>query len=240
MKKLSHILPLLFAGIIATLSVQSCGSVPIEHRIDYKPMYGQPEIPRPEQMKIADENFIKEAISGFGGSREEASKAWASVADGFLAEGDLYNAMRRYNQSWLLNPKNYHPYYGFGQIMLMRGEVDDAVKYMEKAKELVSDPYQRPAVLNDTGIAYSYKAQSVPVNNQTERAKYFGKANQNFEASSQDETYKEVWRRWAYSLYEEGKYSETWEKVKKARSVGAPPMSPKFISALTEKMPEPK
>ncbi|MCB2184443.1 MAG: hypothetical protein KQH63_20650 [Desulfobulbaceae bacterium] len=240
MKKTSPLSLLLLVGIIAFFSIQSCVSVPIEQRIDYKPMYGQPEIPRPEYMKKADDDFIREAISGFGGSREDASKAWASVADEFLSNGDLYNAMRRYNQSWLLDPNNYHPYHGFGQIMLARGEVDEAVKYMEKAKELVSDPYQRPAVLNDTGIAYSYKAQSVPVSNQTDRAKYFAMANQNFEESTQDKTYKEVWRRWAYSLFEEGKYSETWEKVKMARSIGAAPMPPKFISALSEKMPEPK
>ena len=229
----------LFTAIVASLT--SCVTIPNEQRIDDIPMYGQPEIPRPELLQKADEEFIKEAAASFGGSREDASKAWAKVADDFLRQGNLHYALRRYNQSWLLNPNNYHPYHGFGQIMLMRGKIDDSIRYLEKAKELVNDPYQKPAVVTDTGIAYSHKAQSIPLSNQSERSKYFGIANQHFEEATQlDKTYTESWRRWAYSLYEEGKYFESWEKVKKARSVGARPFPQKFLTALSAKMQEPR
>jgi hypothetical protein len=45
------------------------------NRIDNIPMYGQPEIPRPDFLKKADEDFIKQAVAGLG-SREKASEAW--------------------------------------------------------------------------------------------------------------------------------------------------------------------
>jgi hypothetical protein len=65
-------------------------------------MYGQPEIPRPDFLKKADEVFIKQAVAGLG-SREKASEAWWLEGEKYMAQGNLDFAMRRYNQSWLLN-----------------------------------------------------------------------------------------------------------------------------------------
>jgi len=88
-------------------------------RIDNVPMYGQPQIPRPETHRKADEEFISQAAAKFGG-REQASKVWAAQAERFMAQGNHDFAMRRYNQSWLLNPNHYAPYWGFGRVMLER------------------------------------------------------------------------------------------------------------------------
>jgi len=74
-------------------------------RIDNFPMYGQPGIERPEFLKKADAEFIEKAVSGIG-SREDASEVWWHEADRYMNEGNLDYAMRRYNQSWLLNPNN--------------------------------------------------------------------------------------------------------------------------------------
>ena len=204
------------------------------------PMYGQPEIQRSPEMQKDDQEFIERASKGFGGDREKACKAWMLAGEDFRMKGNLHYAMLRYNQAWLLDPNSHYPYHGFGQIMLMQRKVDDSIKYYEKAKQLVNDPYQKPAVFTDTAIAYSYKAQSIPTGNKNERSRYFSIANNHFnEASEMDATYTEVWRRWAYSLYEEGKYAEAWEKVKKARSVNAGPTN-LFIQYLNSKMPDPK
>lgn len=241
MKRIFCLTLFLIPSLLTALLFANCATVPIEQRIDYKPMYGQPDIPRPEYMKKTDEDFIKTASGGFGGNRKDASLAWMAEAERFMQKGDLYNAMRRYNQSWLLNPDSFLPYWGFGRVMLERHEFNESIKYFEKATQLIDDEFQKPALLSDVGAAYSFKAQSIPVINQAERKKYFEIANQNFEKSSKlDKSYSEVWRRWAYSLYEEGNYSEAWEKVKKARAVGATPMPEKFISALSGKSPEPK
>jgi tetratricopeptide (TPR) repeat protein len=204
-------------------------------------LYGQPETERPEQLKKADEVFIKKAANVFEGNREEASIAWCEVGDEFFEKGDFYNGMRRYNQAWLLNPNNYLAYWGFGRIMLQRNEYDESLKHFETANELIDDEYQKPALLSDTGVAYSYKAQSVPIDNKIEREKLYSLANKYFyDASELDKTYTEVWRRWAYSLDREEKYLEAWEKVKKARSLGATPFPEEFLMKLNEKMPEPK
>ncbi len=219
----------------------SCVTIPNDQRIDDIPMYGQPDISRPLFMKKLDQDFIKKAASGFGGNRKEASRAWAAVADDFLNNGNIHYAMRRYNQSWLLDPDSYKPYWGFGQIMVIRKKYDDAILYLEKAKKLIDDPYQKVALLVDAAIAYSYKAQSFSDNQTEERKRYFAIANSHFKESTiLEETFPKSWQRWAYSLYDEGNYSEAWEKIEKARSLGADPYPKAFIDDLNSKMPEPK
>ncbi len=220
----------------------ACGSVPPEQRIDNVPMYGQPAVPRPDFLKRADENFIRDATAGVG-SREKASQLWAAKAKEHFKSGDFYNAMRRYNQSWLLDPNNHQPYWGFGQLMLVRSRYDEAIEYFEKAKSLIHDDYQKVALLADTAMAYGLKGNSLSPDQVEARSGFFALANKNFvESTTMDEKYENSWRQWARSLYFEGKYAEAWEKVKKARSLGNGPFPgpPNFLKDLESKMPEPK
>lgn len=207
-------------------------------RIDNVPMYGQPAIERPEALKLADEAFIKTASEGIGG-REKASVAWWMEGDKYMREGNLDYAMRRYNQSWLLNPNSFHPYWGFGRVLLEQGQLDESIKHLEKAVQLVDDEYQKVALLTDTASVYSVKANSSPAGS-SERTKYFSLANRYLEESTKlDPTYPNSWRTWARSRYFEGRFAEAWQMVNAARSRGAQ-FPPQFIKALEEKMPEPK
>lgn len=229
-------------GAIVALAVlfSGCAAGPAGQRIDNIPMYGQPQIPRPDFLKKADEDFIKQASSAFGGSREEASKAWWAQAEKFMSQGNMDYAMRRYNQSWLLNPNNYQPYWGFARVMLERDKIDEAIAYLESAKKLCDDPYQKVALLSDTGTAYSYKAAGLPESLSTDRGRYFLLASKSFqEVIKLDPKYANAWERWAHSLYREGRYSDSWSKIKKARSLGAQDTEI-FVRNLTEKMPEPR
>jgi len=225
----------------AAISFAGCSGVPAEQRMDNWPMYGQPNIPRPEEFKSFDEAFIKQATEIFG-SRENASKAWFHVGERFTNEGNLDYAMRRYNQSWLLNPGNYQPFWGFGRVLVARKKFDEAIEHLEKAKLLCeSDPYQKVALEVDLATAYSLKADSIPKEQVKERAHYFDLANQNYKESiAEDSAFPHSWRQWAKSLFREEMYSDSWEKVKKARSLNAPAFPKAFLHELESKIPEPK
>lgn len=228
-------------GVVAALafSLSGCVTGPADQRIDNIPMYGQPQVPRPDFLKKADEDFIREASSGFGGSREVASEAWWAQAEKFMNQGNMDYAMRRYNQSWLLNPDNYQPYWGFGRVTLHRGKTNEAIEYFEKALKLCNDPYQKVALLTDTGTTYS-KAASISTNSPEEKARYFQLANKHFmEGTKLDASFPDVWERWAHSLYREGKYSDSWKKIKIARSLGAR-NTEIFVDNLEKMIPEPK
>lgn len=230
----------MYSPLVVALLLASCATPPSGERVDNLPMYGQPQLTRPDALKKADEEFINQAAAGLG-SREQASKAWAAQADRFMAQGNLDFAMRRYNQSWLLNPSNYQPHWGFGRVLIERGKVDAAIEHLERANQLVDDPYQRVALLADTGTAYSIKADQTPASRAAERARNFQRANRLYEESvAADPKYGNAWSRWASSLYFEGRYAEAWEKVNKARSLDASAVPPAFLRALASKMPEPK
>ena len=200
-------------------------------RIDSFPLYGQPEVERPAFLKQADEAFIEKAVSGFG-SREKASQAWFAEGERLMGRGNLDVAMRRYNQAWLLNPDNYGPYWGFARILLEQDKLEDSIRFFEKAETLIDDLYQKVALLSDMGSAYTYKGKQVP--------RYFSQANAKFsESTGLDPGYGNAWRRWAYSLYEQGDYRGAWEKVNRAESAHARPFPDSFIAKLKSKMPRP-
>ena len=206
------------------------GSVPEHERIDDLPMYGQPEIPRPEFLQEADRQFTQDATERVGG-REQASHLWATEAENHMKEGNLHFAMRRYNQAWLLDPNNYKPYWGFGRITLERDQFDESIRFFEKAKTLCGDDFQKAALLADSGTAYSFKADSLSVSN-PERRRFFDLANQDFERSlSLDQGYANGWRRWALSLCREGDFTAARQKAEQAQRLNAPPLPEACLSS---------
>lgn len=222
-----------FIYCLFAILITACAS-PGGVRIDHIPMYGQPEVERPAALKQADEDFIEKVITTIP-DKNEASKIWWAQAEKFIAEGNIDYAMRRYNQSWLLDPNNYQPCWGFARVSLELGKTAEAIGFLNRAKELVNDPFQEVALLADTGTAYTVMAETVA---SEEKEHYFSLANGNFAASTQlDPTYANSWRRWALSLYEQGKYSEAWAKVKRARELNARPFPGSFISVLSQKHP---
>ncbi len=203
-------------------------------------MYGQPELTREEYRRQADAVFIKDAAAGFGGDRKKASAAWTKEAEAYFDAGNLHFAMRRYNQSWILDPNNWQPYMGFGRITLARQEYEEAFKHFKRAIELIDDPYQKPVLLTNTATAYHNKANSLDGREVQERGKYFSLANNYFEESTElDPSYPNAWANWAYSLYKQGKYRESWLKIAKLRELAPQFISKEFIASLTKVYPEP-
>lgn len=228
----------LLLSYVLTLFISGCVSAGGD-RIDNFPMYGQPEIERPAFLKKADEEFIRRAVSGVG-SREKASQLWWKEGERFMAEGNLDYAMRRYNQSWLLNPNNYQPYWGFARVLLAKREYEKSFSYFDKALKLINDKYEEPALLSDAAIAFNNKANSVADSNREEKASYFAKANAYFKkGTSLDPSYDKAWVKWAFSLYTQNKYLETWEKVHKAQELNPDVFPDDFLAALRKRMPEP-
>ena len=225
-------------------------------RIDNFPMYGQPKIQRSEELKRADEDFIKKASEGLGG-REKASQMFSSQGQRYLNEGNLDFAMRRFNQSWLLNPNNHQPYWGFGQVVshldgsavtvqflensLQLDQLDAVLQYFNKALELINVPSEKPRLLSDLANVYAMKATSLPMDKAQEKNQLFLLSNKHFaESTKLDPSNGDIWKVWAMSTYSQGNFSDTWKRVKQARIHNAKPFPPEFLRDLEQKMPEPK
>jgi tetratricopeptide (TPR) repeat protein len=207
---------------------------------DTLPMFGQPKITRSEDLKKSDDAFVRDSTLRFGnrqaGSNALATQGWTAVRSG---QHDL--AIRRFNQAWLLNPKNYSVFWGFGAVLSAKGKLSEALGYLETARELVDDPKQRVALLCDLGTVHSAYAARLPADRQLERAQQFVLANNRFSESLEiDPGFAQSWREWAISLYDQERYSEAWLRVKKARELQAESFPPEFLQKLSAKMPEPK
>jgi tetratricopeptide (TPR) repeat protein len=204
------------------------------------PMYGQPEIARPEDLKKTDEAFIRDATFRFG-SRGAASRAlseqgWANVRQGML---DV--AMRRFNEAWLLNPKNYQAFWGFGAVLSEQGKLTAAIEQLETARELIDEPKQKVLLLCDLGTVHSVYAVRLPADKQLDRAQHFVIANNRFAESLEiDPNSARSWRDWAISLYEQERYSEAWLRAKRAIELKAQPFPPNFLESLRKKVAEAK
>jgi len=207
---------------------------------DALPMYGQPKIPRSEAQKAADEAFVRDNTLRFK-TRAAASSAFAAQGWTALRAKQLDLAMQRFNQAWLMNPKYYGAFWGFGAVLSERGRLVEAIEQLEAARTLIDDPAQRPALLADLGALHSEYAVLLPADRQLDRAQHFVLANSRFtESVENDPKFASAWREWAMSLYDQERYSEAWVKAKRVQELRGEPLPAEFLKKLSAKMPEPK
>lgn len=133
-----------------------------------QPMFGGVELTA--AMKKANDDFLA-AIEKTGLTRERASSQTAALGWQYFSKGDLSTAIKRFNQTWLLNPDNGNAYHGFAVVTAQRaGPLSDVEKYFRIA---VSKPGVSPTahvdfarLLNMTGhfddaIAQAEKALAI-------------------------------------------------------------------------------
>jgi len=229
----------LVLGILVNCSsVGAAAQTPVNP--DTLPMFGQPKLVRSDSQKQADEAFVRDNTLRYK-TRQAASSAFVSQGWSAVRAKQLDAAMLRFNHAWLLNPKNYSAFWGFGAVLSERGKLMEAIEQLETARELIDDPTQRPALLADLGNVHSEYAARLGTDKQLERAHHFVVANSRFtESLENDPKFASGWREWAMSLYDQERYSEAWIKAKRARELKAEPFSPEFLKKLSAKMPEPK
>ncbi len=208
----------LLLGIVVYCStVVAAAQTPVNP--DTLPMFGQPKVVRSESQKQADEAFIRDNTLRYK-TRQAASSAFASQGWSAVRAKQLDAAMLRFNHAWLLNPKNYSAFWGFGAVLSERGKLMEAIEQLETARELIDDPTQRPALLADLGNVHSEYASRLGADKQLERAHHFVMANSRFtESLENDPKFASGWREWAISLYDQERYSEAWIKAKRAREL---------------------
>ena len=205
-----------------------------ENEDGQRPMFGTPDLIRPDPKK--DEAFIRETAAKYP-NREAASRAFAAQGWAQLREGKTEPALQSFYRAWLLNAKNYQPFWGYGAILAERGKLFDALEQLDTARELIEDPTEMVALLLDMGVANSTYAAGLPKDKQLDRAQYFVKANQCFTESLEiDPGYAASWRAWALSLYDQERYSEAAIKAERAQELKAEPFPGNFLRALKNKI----
>ncbi|MGH7926647.1 MAG: tetratricopeptide repeat protein [Candidatus Binatia bacterium] len=208
---------------------------------DTLPMFGQPAVVRADQLKEADEIFIKKAVAQYG-NRSAASNA--AVAQGWesMRSGNLTTALRRFNEGWLLSPHNPGAFWGFGAVLSEQGKLAEAIEQLETARDLMkTNGKHLVQLLADIGTVRSAYAASLPRERELERAHQFSAANQRFaESLNLDPKYAPSWREWTLSLYDQERYVEASIKAARARELKADSFPADFLRKLNSKIPQPK
>lgn len=201
-------------------------------------MYGYSNIDKTTAQKKADQTFI-DTVTANSGSREKASMEFAGEAWRNYKAGDYLTAMRKFNQSWLLNPDNYFAHWGFGALLFDQGKTDEAISHYNKVLSTTDNIEEKPRLLTDAARAYSKRAYIEP--DKLKSKEFFLKTNSLYkEALTLDPHYDNAYRDWPRSLYLEGNYEKAWEVIKQSRTFGSREISQEFIEILSKKMPEPK
>ncbi len=117
--------------------------------INLQPEYGKSE-KNPGQIK-SDDEFIVEILKHYD-DKKLASKKLTELGFQYLYErGDFPTAMKRFNQAYLLDPKNSDIYYGYGTIYFNLGAMSEAREQFDKG--LLVDP-DHSRMLTDYGTTY--------------------------------------------------------------------------------------
>ena len=170
----------------------------------------------------------------YGGQHErtlatnpEHSKGLAGLGWKYFYKGDLDTAIKRFNQAWLFDEKNYQAYWGFGIICGKRAvaeedsehNIKDSIKHLKKAISLTTP---NPKLLTDLGYSQTnFAALLDGQNKKADAEKELEEAARIFqEAEKLDSNCPLLFENWSYALFYLGNYQEAKAKMDRATSLG--------------------
>jgi tetratricopeptide (TPR) repeat protein len=195
------------------------------------PKYGS--LPKAEWQKAADEKLIAAIDEEYKGDRKRASTEMAARGWQNLTGGNFEDAMRRFNQAWLLDKNNGRALWGMAAIQASLSKFDNALKLLSEADKLldgdINFSIDQAKVLAMAGVSANNKGLLKEAYERFERI--YKKAPQNTKNL----------QNWAITLFSTGKYSEAWSKVKLAEATPEKvELDSSFLAALESRMPRPK
>ena len=120
------------------LIFQSSFSQPISYKqwreeaksnIRLLPEYGN--VRKPKELLEMDQELIQGEVKQYGTHRK-ASDTLISFGFNNIYSGDIRTAMYRFNQAYLLDPKNENVYWGYGSIYFTFNDTEEALKQYNK------------------------------------------------------------------------------------------------------------
>ena len=215
-------LPLLLCGLHASPAAAQ--------DISLLPKYGSAV--KNEAQRLADKRFLAGMDEQFQGDRikagqEARKRGWQS-----LHQGNLDEAMRRFNQAWLIDEGNADALWGMAAVLGSKGKSAESLKLFKEAEPALRDDidFEVDYALALSGVAVDTKNEAALQQVYEKFASIHKKAPQNT-LNLQN---------WAITLAATGNYAEAWKKIILAEATPNPAaISPGFVAALQKQMPRP-
>ena len=187
------------------------------------PKYGN--LPKEQWQKDADEKFIEGMKEQYHGDLIKASSDTAMRGWQYLYQGDSDTAMRRFNQAWLLNPKNGTALWGMAAIVADAGKLDEALQLFSEA-----DQYVGEEINFKVDYARAVATASTKRNDEKLRKDAFDRFQSIYQAAPQN---ARNLQNWAILLFSLGRYKEAQEKINLAQATpDNKVLDPRFLADL--------
>jgi tetratricopeptide (TPR) repeat protein len=217
--------------VLLTAALILCANVVHADDRNLLPKYGG--LPLTAIEKEINDKFVSGMNEDYHGDLKKASMDMAMRGWQYLAAGDLDDAMRRFNQAWLLNKKNGTALWGMAAIEASSGNFDDSLKLFTEAEKFVGSD-----INFSVDYAKALGKAGVQLKDDTLLKFAFNRFEFNYQKAPQNTLNLQ---NWAMTLFSIGKYSEAWAKVKLAEATpNKNQIDPRFIAALQARMPRPQ
>lgn len=221
-----------FRAALLMAAIAMAGVCSQAHALDANllPKYGLQ--PKTEVQKAADANFIAAMDAQYKGDRKKAADEASNRGWQLLRQGNPPDAMRRFNQAWLLNANNGGALWGMAVIQGQMGQLDQALKLFAEAKSVLGDDIDLAA-----DHARALGAAGTKSNNRALMNQAFAQFAWVHQKAPQHTLNLQ---NWAIAHFYLGNYAEAWAKIKLAEATTRrAEIDPNFVAALQSKMPRP-
>ncbi|MDO8448631.1 MAG: tetratricopeptide repeat protein [Rhodoferax sp.] len=221
----------LLNSLIVSVVLAVTTTIPVKAQdINSLPKYGSAQKTTAQQ--DADKRFISEIDKHYQGDRKKGAAEAAKRGWSLLRQGKPDEAMRRFNQAWLLDAGNGAAIWGMAAAQASLEKNSDALRLFAEADRLVG---------NDIDFAVDHARALGMIGVQTENKALVADALTRFaklQARAPDHVLN--FQNWAITLYHLGNYREAWQKVKLAeKTPRANELDKGFVAELQRKMPRP-
>ena len=205
-------------------------------RLNEIPLYAGHE--KTKEMIALDEEFIKSASGHFNGSKEKAAEYFIAKGWSFIKKGNWRTAVKRFNQSWLLDPKNPNVYWGLAAAMGDKGDFKLSCELFEKGTILhpkAGHFYCDYAITLLKSIRWGANNKTASIALRSQKAEKLLK-----KALSMVKDFPPAYFFLGVANFYQEKYQTAWEMMEKAEQLGFPLEGDDFVAKLEAKLPRKK
>lgn len=203
------------------------------------PLYG--DEPKTAQEQEADRKFIEETTR-LAGSARKASEIFSQKGSVAIEAGNAAEAIRRFNQAYLLDASWEGPYWGLAITTARQEQFDLSEKLFRKALELSP---KNSRLTSDYGYMLVSRALTMlPKHDEgalsPEVPAILERAKQIYlDAVALDPNESGTYARLAVLEFYGHNYSQAWYRVQQCRDRGGVGLDPRFLRDLSARAPDP-
>lgn len=222
--------PLRTLVLVFLFATSSATSIALAQETNLQPKYGAG--PKSDMQKAADAKFLAGIDDYYKGDRKKAAEAASARGWQFLRQGNKPDAMRRFNQAWLIDNANGNALWGMAAIQAEAGAIAESMKLFVEAEGFVGGDLDFAVDHAKTlGVAGAQARDEALLKDAFARfARLHEKAPQ----------HTLNLQNWAITLFYVGNYPEAWKKIQLAEATPRhAELDPGFVAALQGKMRRP-